>query len=129
MANVIAGCFFHEIWLFVAVFLGGYTLFTSVIGGIAMLYRGALFGFAFTMLQYSSKSGLLLDSLVYLGESLSVTLLLASLAAAAAEFYYKDRRPVLFSSSSAGFFTYFLKICGLVFCCLCFMLFLFYIYF
>lgn len=126
--RVVVGCYLHEIWLFCAVFAGGFTLFTTVISVAALLYRGILFGFAITMLQFSSKAGLFLDSLTYIVCFFAISMLLCILAASAFGYFYPSRRPELKSPATRGYVSVFLKIIALVFANVCFMLFMIYIY-
>lgn len=126
--RVVADCFLHEAWLFIAVFIGGFTLFTTVVSGAALLYRGLLFGFAVTMLQFSTKAGLLLDSICYIAAFFSISMLLIIMAAFAFGHFYPARSPSLKSPVTKAYAAAFLKICALVFANVCFMLFLIYIY-
>ena len=52
---VVTKCVFREILPLGVIFLGGFTVFTGFISGGMLLYRGLLFGFAFTMLEVTSK--------------------------------------------------------------------------
>lgn len=126
--RVVADCFLHELWLFIAVFIGGFTLFTTVISSAALLYRGVLFGFAVTMLQFSSKAGLLLDSICYITAIAAISMLLVILSSVSFGYFYPKRSPVLRSSDTKAYIFTFLKICALVFANVCFMLFLIYVY-
>lgn len=125
---VVADCLMHELSLFICVFLGGFTLFTGFISGAALLYRGLLFGFALTMLQFSSKTGLLLDSICYLASSGAISLLLIIQAAMSFAYFYPDRSPRLLCSETKRYTLSFLRVCGLVFANVCAMLFLIYVY-
>ena len=126
--RVAADCIFHELWLFLAVFFAGFTLFTPIVSAAALLYRGILFGFAMTMLQFSSRTGLLLDSIIYLAAAFALSMLLALLASDAALFYYPDRRPILRSIRTKRYILTFLRICAVVCADVLFMLFLIYVY-
>ncbi len=126
--RVAADCILHELWIFAAVFFGGFTLFTTVISGVALLYRGLLFGFAMTMLQFSSRTGLLLDSIVYLFASFAISMLLALLSCEAMQFYYPEGRPIIKSKRTAKYAASFARICALVCADVVFMLFLIYVY-
>ena len=120
--RVIADCCLHELWMFAAVFAAGFTLYASAVSALTLLWRGILFGFAVTMLQFSTRTGLLLDAVVYLGASLAVTFLLVLLTAYAAAYFYGR-------TMSAGSLTLiFLRIVALVCANVIFMLFLIYIY-
>lgn len=126
--RVVVSCFLHEVWLFLAVFAGGFTLFTVVVSSVALLYRGVLFGFAITMLQFSSKVGLFLDSLCYIVCYFAISMLLCILAASAFGYFYPTRRPEMRSPKTRAYISVFLKLLALVFANVCFMLFMIYIY-
>lgn len=126
--RVAADCCIHELWMFAAVFLAGFTLFTHAVSAAMLLYKGILFGFSMTMLQFSSRTGLLLDSMVYLAAAFAVSMLLSVLAAEASGFYTYDRAPRLKSQRSFRYFTVFLRICILVCADILTMLFLIYVY-
>lgn len=126
--RVVLDCYLHELWTLIIVFVGGFTLFTTVISGAALLYRGILFGFAVTMLQFSSKAGLLLDSICYLGASFAISTLLMIMASLAFGYFYPERSPVLRNGETRAYVKAFLKLCALTFVNVCFMLFLIYIY-
>ena len=126
--RVAADCILHEIWIFAAVFFAGFTLFTPVISAACLLYRGLLFGFAMTMLQFSTRIGLLLDSIAYLCASFAISVLLAILAAEAMQFYYPERRPILKSRRTGRYMLIFMRICAIVCADIIFMLFLIYVY-
>ena len=128
MIRVAADCILHELWIFAAVFFAGFTLFTPIVSAVALLYRGLLFGFAMTMLQFSTKIGLLLDSVVYLAASFAISMLLALLSAEAVRFYYPERRPIIKSRKTGRYAMIFLRICTLVTADILFMLFLIYVY-
>lgn len=125
---VVIGCFIHEAAAITVVFLGGFTLFTGIVSGSALLWRGILFGFALSMLQFSSKSGLLLDSICFLGAKFAISMLLAIMAAEAFCHFYPKRRPELGSTATKSYILVFLRISGLVFANVCGMLFLIYVY-
>ncbi|MCI8387941.1 MAG: hypothetical protein HFE63_05685 [Clostridiales bacterium] len=126
--SVVLDCFMHELWGLIIVFIGGFTLFTTVVSGGVLLYRGILFGFAVTMLQFSSKSGLLLDSICYLAASFAVSMLTVIMAALAFGYFYPKRSPMLKSHETRDYSLAFLKLAALVFANICFMLFMIYIY-
>ncbi len=126
--RVAADCVIHEIWIFAAVFFAGFTLFTPIISALALLYRGLLFGFAMTMLQFSTRIGLLLDSIIYLCAAFAISLLLALLSTESVFFYYPERRPMVKSRRTLNYVLVFLRICALVSVNVLFMLFLIYIY-
>ncbi len=127
--RVTADCCVHELWMFAAVFLAGFTLFTHAVSAALLLYRGLLFGFSITMLQFSSKTGLLLDSIVYLFAAFALSVLLAILCTEASQFYTYDRAPKLKSPRSKRYLNVFLRICTLVCTDIILMLFLIYVYF
>ncbi len=126
--RVAADCVLHEIWIFAAVFFAGFTLFAPIISAAALLYRGLLFGFAVTMLQFSTRIGLLLDSIVYLCAAFAVSILLALLSTEAIFFYFPERHPVIKSRRTLNYVLIFLRICALVAANILFMLFLIYVY-
>lgn len=128
VARVAADCILHELWLFLAVFFAGFTLFTPIVGAAALLYRGVLFGFATTMLQFSSRTGLLLDAIVYLAAAFALSMLLALLASDAMMFYYPERRPAMRSPRTKRYVLTFFRICAIVCANVLFMLFLIYVY-
>lgn len=128
IARVAADCIIHELWLFIAVFLSGFTLFSGIVGTLAMLYRGVLFGFAVTMLQFSSRTGLLLDSIIYLAASFALCMLLAILSSEAVMFFYSQRTVTIKSESTKHYVLTFLRICAIVSADVLFMLFLIYVY-
>ncbi|MBR5539363.1 MAG: hypothetical protein IKU61_05635 [Clostridia bacterium] len=128
VARVAADCITHELWLFVAVFLSGFTLFSAAVGAIAMLYRGVLFGFAVTMLQFSSRTGLWLDSIAYLAASFALCMLLAILSSEAVMFFYSQRTVTLKSGEAKHYVLKFLRICAIASADVLFMLFLIYVY-
>ncbi len=125
---IVSDCFINEVLVVIVVFLGGFTLFTGVISSAALLWRGILFGFSLTMLQFSSKAGLLLDSMIFLGAKFAVSMLLIIMAANAFSHFYPDRSPKLGSDATKRYFFTFLRVLGLVFADVCFMLFLIYVY-
>ncbi|MBQ8249432.1 MAG: hypothetical protein IJY93_06080 [Clostridia bacterium] len=126
--RVAADCILHEVWLFAVVFFAGFTIFTTVVSAVSLLYRGLLFGFAMTMLQFSTRIGLLLDSIVYLCAAFAMSMLLALLSVEALQFYYPERRPILKSRRTLSYAAVFLRICTLVCVNVLFMLFLIYVY-
>ena len=126
--RVAADCVLHEIWIFAAVFFAGFTLFSPIISAVSLLYRGLIFGFAVTMLQFSTRIGLLLDSIVYLCATFAISILLALLSTESLFFYYPERRPILKSRRTLNYVLVFLRICALVSANVLFMLFLIYIY-
>lgn len=128
LIRVAADCCIHELWMFIAVFLAGFTLFTPAVSAAMLLYRGLTFGFSLTMLQFSSRTGLLLDSIVYLAAAFALSMLLSVLAAEAWGFYNCNRAPKLRSTSSLGYFSVFLRISALVCADVLLMLFLIYVY-
>ncbi len=125
---VVLDCYLHEATAVIAVFLGGFTLFTLPISTAALLTRGILFGFSLTMLQFSSKSGLLLDSFCFLGAKFAISMLLIIMSAKAFFNYYPNRSPKLNSPDSKNYSLIFLRISALVFVNVCLMLFLIYVY-
>ncbi len=126
---VVADCFFHELIPYLAVWLAGYTLFTGAVSGAALVRDGLLFGYALTMLQFSSKTGLFLDAAAYLVSSLALASLLILLSAAAFGFYYPERRAALFGRESLRYTGVFLRIAALVLVNVTGTLFLIYLYF
>ncbi len=128
IVRVAADCCLHELWMFIAVFFAGFTLFTTLVSGAMLLYRGVLFGFAVTMLQFSTRTGLLLDSMVYLFATLAISMLLALLSTEAAGFYYPERRVELRSPRTRRYLMVFLRIFALVCIDVILMLFLIYVY-
>lgn len=127
-ARVIAGCCFHELWMFISVFLAGFTVFSGAVSGALLLYRGLLFGFAVTMLQFSTRTGLLLDSIAYLAASFAICMLLSVMAAEASCYHAKNRIPRLKSHDTVRYILLFLRVCALVTANILAMLFLIYIY-
>lgn len=81
-----ADCCLHELWAFFAVFAAGYTLYSLPVSGAALFWRGMLFGFSLTMLQFSTRTGLVLYAGAYLFASGAVSFLLIQLCAWAAAF-------------------------------------------
>lgn len=128
IAYVVFDCFFHEAVGAVTIFLGGFTLFTAPLSIGVLVWRGILFGFSLTMLQFSSKSGLLMDSLCFLGSKFAISTLIIILSAYAFCHYYPKRSPKLNSPESKNYILIFFRICGLIFANVCFMLFLIYVY-
>ncbi len=128
VVRVAADCILHEIWIFAAVFFAGFTIFTTVVSAVALLYRGLLFGFAMTMLQFSTRIGLLLDSIVYLCAAYAMSMLHALLSVEALQFYYPERHPVLKSRRTLSYTAVFLRISTLVCVNVLLMLFLIYVY-
>jgi len=120
--RVVADCCLHELWVFFAVFAAGFTLYSVFVSAAALLWRGILFGFSLTMLQFSSRTGLLLDSIVYLAAALAISLLLIILAAHAA-WHFHSR-----AISRRSFTFVFLRILALACVNVIFMLFLLYVY-
>lgn len=118
----------HELGLFIGVFLAGFTLFVPIVAALSLLYKGLLFGFAVTMLQFSLKTGILLDSIVYLGASLAISLLLIITATEAMGFYYEGSEPRIKSPRTKNYLLLFLRICALVCADVLLMLFLIYVY-
>ena len=84
--RVAADCCLHELWAFLAVFAAGFTLYSLPVSGAALLWRGMLFGFSLTMLQFSTRTGLVLYAGAYLLASGAVSFLLILLCAWAAAF-------------------------------------------
>ncbi len=128
IARVAADCIIHELWIFGAVFLSGFTLFSAAVGTLAMLYRGVLFGFAVTMLQFSSRTGLLLDSIIYLAASFALCMLLAILSSESVMFFYSQRTVTIKSESTKRYVLTFFRICAIASADVLFMLFLIYVY-
>ncbi len=128
IAMVSLECCMHELWVFIAVFLTGFTLFIPIVSSVIMLYRGMLFGFAVTMLQFSLRTGILLDSIVYLAANLAISLLCMILSAEAMGFYYNGGQPKLRSQRTRDYLAVFLRICALVCANVLSMLFLIYVY-
>lgn len=128
IARVAADCILHELWIFLAVFLSGFTVFSAVVSAGAMLYRGILFGFAVTMLQFSSKAGLLLDCLVYLAASFALCSLLAILASESVLFFYPQRKIQLRAVRTKNYIFTFLRVCAILSADILVMLFLIYVY-
>ncbi len=124
---VVADCFLHEARLFWPVFFGGFTLFTLPISGAMLLYRGLLFGFSVTMLQFSAKSGLLLDAIGYLGGSAVISCLLISLSVLAYE-HYRTGRPRLSAPHTRLYLLAGLKTAFLLLSDVCLTLFFLYVY-
>ena len=120
--RVVADCCLHELQVFIAVFAASFTLYTGAVSGLCLLWRGMLFGFSLTMLQFCSRTGILMDAMVYLCASLAITFLLVLLTAYAAANYYGR-----IISPRAMTLT-FLRIAALVCANVVFMLFLIYIY-
>jgi len=118
----------HELWMFAAVFAAGFTPFTAPIGGIFVLYRGLLFGFSLTLLQFSSKTGLLLSSGIYLLAALSVGALLMLMSAEAVRFYYTSPKMRLRDLRCTGYTLTFMRITAMAVMTLTLMLFLLYVY-
>ncbi len=125
---VVSDCVLHELVLFAIVFAGGFTVFTTAVSSGIILYRGVLFGFALTMLQFSTKTGLLLSSICYIGEFAVISFLLMLLSGYAFTFYYPKRSPKLRDVNTKNYFLCFLRICGLVFVNVSVMIFLIYVY-
>lgn len=126
--RVTADCCIHELWMFIAVFFAGFSPFTIPVSGALLLYRGILFGFSVTMLQFSSRTGLLLDSMVYLCASFALSMLLSLLAAEAACYYHNTPRIKLRSKGAAVYTLTFLRISAIVCADVLLMLFLIYVY-
>ncbi len=120
--RVVADLCLHELWTFVLVFAASFTLYTGMASGLVLLWRGLLFGFALTMLQFCTRTGLLLDSLVYLSVSAAITFLLILLTLYASEHFYARRL------SPKAMTLIFLRISVLVCVNIIFMLFLIYVY-
>lgn len=128
VARVALDCIFHELWLFIAVFVSGFTLFAPIVAAVSLLYRGVLFGFAMTMLQFSSKAGLLLDAIVYLAAAFALSMLLALTSADAVLFYYPTQSVRIRSPRTRRYALTFLRICALVCFDVLLMLFLIHVY-
>lgn len=128
IVRVAADCCLHELWMFIAVFFAGFTLFTPLVSGAMLLYRGVLFGFSLTMLQFSTRTGLLLDSMVYLFAAFAISMLLALLSAEAAGFFYQSTQIQLRSPCTRRYVLVFLRILALVCADVLLMLFLIYVY-
>ena len=128
VARVALDCIFHELWLFIIVFVSGFTLFVPIVASVSLLYRGVLFGFAMTMLQFSSKAGLLLDAIVYLAAAFALSMLLSLLSADAVLFYYPARSVRLKNPRTKRYVLTFLRICALVCLDVILMLFLIHVY-
>ena len=126
--RVAADCCLHELWMFAAVFFAGFTLFTHAVSAAMLLYRGLVFGFSMTMLQFSSRTGLLLDSMVYLCAAFALSMLLSVLVAEASQFFTYDRSPKLKSPRSKRYILLFLRISAIVCADILLMLFLIYVY-
>lgn len=125
---VVIDCFLHEVIGIIMIFLGGFTLFTGFVSSIALLKRGILFGFSLTMLQFSSKAGLLLDSLCFLGAKFAISMLYIIMSAYAFGFFYPGRRPKFLSGATREYLFVLLRLIALTFANVCTMLFLIYIY-
>ena len=125
---VVTKCVFREILPLGVIFFGGFTVFTGFISGGMLLYRGLLFGFAFSMLEFTSKTGLLADAIFYLGGYFAVSTLMAIGAARAFAFYFPRRKPEIRSRETRDYLLVFLKLCALTAADVCLMLFLIYIY-
>lgn len=128
VVRVSLDCIFHELWLFIAVFVSGFTLFSPIAAIAALLYRGVLFGFAITLLQFSSKTGLLLDAIIYLAAAFALSMLLSLLCADAVLFYYPERSVRLKSIKTKRYTITFLRICALVCVDVLLMLFMIHVY-
>lgn len=128
VAMVVLEACMHELWVFALVFFAGFTLFVPVVSGVFLLYRGLLFGFAVTMLQFSVKTGILLDSLVYLCANLAISALLIVTCTEAVGYYIGGTPTGLRSSRTKNYFLVFLRICALVCADVLLMLFLIYVY-
>lgn len=128
IVRVVLDCCLHELWMFIAVFLAGFTLFTHAVSAALLLYRGMLLGFSMTMLQFSTRTGILLDSMVYLCASFAITMLLAVLCAHAACFYGANKTPRLKSPETLRYISVFLRVTALVCADIIAMLFLIYVY-
>jgi len=126
--SVICECYVYTLIPFICVYLGGYTLFTLPVSIGALLRQGILYGFALTMLQFSSKAGLLVDSICYLCVHAAIAVLLAVMAVYAMGYFYPTRSRRFFSYSSMVYCAVFLKIAALVFVNLTLLLFLLYVY-
>ncbi len=127
-AMVALECCMHELWIFIAVFLAGFTLFIPAVSSLILLYRGMLFGFAVTMLQFSMRTGILLDSIVYLAANFAISVLFTILATESMGFYYNGGQPRIRSPRTKDFLMVFLRICALVCVNVLLMLFLIYVY-
>ena len=125
---VFADCLSHELIPFFLVFVGGFTLFTPAVSAAVLLVRGSLFGFALTMLEFASLSGILFDTVAYLIASGALSVLLILQAASAYEFYYPKRSPRLKSKETLSYLMIFLRLTALAAVNLGLMLFLVYIY-
>ncbi len=128
IARVSADCCLHELWMFIAVFLAGFSPFTMPVSGALLLYRGVLFGFSVTMLQFSNRTGLLLDSIVYLCAAAAISMLLSLLSAEAACFYHNSPRIYMRSTATKAYTLTFLRICAIATADILIMLFLIYVY-
>ena len=126
--RVVLDCFLNEAVAALAIFFGGFTLFTGGISAVLLLWRGILFGFSLTMLEFSSKSGLVLDSICFLGAKFAVSMLIAVMAAEAFIHFYPERSPKLRSAKTKNYILVFLRVIGLIFADVCLMLFLIYVY-
>ena len=126
--SVVVSCMAHEIVPLVLIFLGGFTIFTGFISGVVMLWRGVVFGFAFSMLEFSSKSGLLTDSICYLACRFALLSLTAILCARAFGFYFPERKPRLFCHETLRYFLIFLKIVALAAADVCLTIFMIYLF-
>lgn len=126
--SVLISCMTHEIVPLLLIFLGGFTIFTGFISGAVLLWRGVVFGFAFSMLEFSSKSGLLTDSIYYLACRFALLSLTAILCAHAFGFYFPKRKPRLFSSDTLRYIMVFLKITALAAADVCLTIFMIYLF-
>lgn len=126
--SVTLDCIAHELWLFIIVFVSGFTPFSPPVGAVIMLYRGLLFGFSVTLLQFSTKAGLLLTSGIYLLCAFAISGLLALMCAEAVRFYDNTPKLHLRSIAKTSYTLTFLRICALTACCVICMLFLIYVY-
>ena len=118
----------HEIWYFAVVYAVGFTPFCPLVGGVLLLYRGLLFGFSLTLLQFSCRTGLLTVSAVYLMASFMLSVLLALMTLEAIQFYSHSPKLRLRDIRKTGYTAVFFKLTALAGCTVVTMLFIIYVY-
>jgi len=118
----------HELWMFALVFVFGFTPFCAIVGTAMLLYKGLLFGFSLTMLQFSTKLGLFMVSGVYLICEFAISALLGMLAAEAILFYVASPKIKLSELHKTGYTSTFFGICALCALTVAAMLFLIHVY-
>lgn len=78
--KVILDSFFHELAFPAFVFALGYTVFAPIACAAICVWEAAVCGFAICMLEFTSVSGIFVESLLYLGSRIAIISICVSVA-------------------------------------------------